>query len=108
MFFGHLPPKASSRFAFCPAAIIRASALVFQSVLVRNRRIPCHSLPSANSGSIHTLRFLTAFRYGSVSMYALTKSMYSSPGPRLRDRPFLLVVHPGFSSQAAQTEPLAR
>jgi hypothetical protein len=34
--------------------------------------------------------------------------MYSSLGLRLRERPFLLVVHCGFREQAAQTEPLAR
>jgi hypothetical protein len=34
--------------------------------------------------------------------------MYSSPGPRLRERPFLLVVHGGFREQAAQIEPFAR
>jgi len=47
---------------FCPVAVIRASALTFSSVLSRKRRIPCQSLPSANKGSIHTLRFLIAFR----------------------------------------------
>jgi hypothetical protein len=107
-FFGLLPPNASSRFTFCPAAIVRASALVFSSVLVLNRRMPCQSFPSANRGSIHTLRLRIALRYGSVSMYALTRSMHSSPGPRLRDRPFLLVVHRGLRAQAAQIEPLAR
>jgi hypothetical protein len=45
---------------FWPVAVTRASVLVFFSVLVRKRRIPCQSLPSANKGSIHTLRFLSA------------------------------------------------
>jgi DNA polymerase I len=36
--------------------------LTFSRVLIRNRRIPCQSLPSAKSCSIHTLRFLIAFQ----------------------------------------------
>jgi hypothetical protein len=60
--FGLLPLKTSSRFTFCPAAIIRVSELVFSSALVRKRRIPCQSLPSANKGSIYTLRLRTGFR----------------------------------------------
>ena len=58
---GPRSPKVSSRLMFCPVAIISASMLTFSRVLIRNRRIPCQSLPSANSGSIDTLRFLIAF-----------------------------------------------
>src|SRR5215203_5198648 len=59
---GPFAPKATSRFTFCPEAIIRASALTFSSPLSLNLRKPCHSLASANSGSTHTARFLSALR----------------------------------------------
>jgi hypothetical protein len=47
---------------FYPVAVTRASVLTFFSALVRKRRMPCQSLPSANKGSIHTLRYLSALR----------------------------------------------
>jgi hypothetical protein len=60
-FLGPLPEKASSRFMFCPVAIISASTFTRQSVLRRNLLIPCHSLASPNMGSTHTLRLRNAF-----------------------------------------------
>src|SRR5919199_141574 len=59
-FFGLRPPKASSRFTFCPEAISNASIVTFLSLRSRNLLIPCHSLASANNGSTHTLLFLRA------------------------------------------------
>ena len=52
---------------FCPAATIKTSALTRLKVLRQKRLITCHILASAKRGSIHTLRFLMAFRYGSIS-----------------------------------------
>lgn len=49
------------RFRFCPEAITSASQLTRQSRRKRNRRIPCHCLPSPKSGSTHTLRLSSAF-----------------------------------------------
>jgi hypothetical protein len=60
-FLGPLPEKLSSRFMFCPVAIISASAFTRQSVLRRNLLIPCHSFASPNMGSTHTLRLRNAF-----------------------------------------------
>ena len=67
-FFGLQPSKASNRFTFWPEAISKASMFTFLSLRSRNLLIPCQSLASANSGSIHTLRFLKAFSYGCVPM----------------------------------------
>jgi hypothetical protein len=60
------PCFASSRFRFCPAAISSASLFTRYSRRRRNRREPCHSLASANSGSTHTLRLRIAFSYADV------------------------------------------
>lgn len=49
------------RLRFCLEAITSASQLTRQSRRKRNRRIPCHCLPSPKSGSTHTLRLLSAF-----------------------------------------------
>ena len=84
-FSGPLLTKASRRFTFWPAAVIRASALTFLSVLVRKRPIPCQSLPSANKGSIHTLRFLRG----------LHQQRYSLPPlPQPKNRAQLRIEHP--------------
>jgi hypothetical protein len=67
-FLGLRPPKASSRFTFCPEAISKASLFTFSSLRSLNLLIPCHySLASANKGSTHTLLFLRAFSYAKVS-----------------------------------------
>src|SRR5215216_2625751 len=50
----------SRRFMFCPAATMSASMFTFFSLLRRNLLMPCHSLASANKGSIHTLRLRKA------------------------------------------------
>src|SRR6266516_4516043 len=55
------PRFLSKRFRFCPAAIRNASQLTRQSRRKRKRRMPCHSLASANKGSTHTLRLRRAF-----------------------------------------------
>src|ERR1700726_4745962 len=60
------PRFLSSRLRFCPAARIRPSQLTRHSSRKRKRRMPCQSLPSANNGSTHTLRFLRAFLEASV------------------------------------------
>src|SRR5215470_18440710 len=59
---GRLPhPRfCRRRLRFCPEAITRASQLTRQSRRKRKRRMPCHCLPSPNSGSIHTFRLLSA------------------------------------------------
>ena len=48
------------RLRFWPEAITKAKPLTRQSRRKRKRRIPCHCLPSPNSGSIHTFRLLSA------------------------------------------------
>jgi hypothetical protein len=62
IFFERLGPKATSRLAFCPEAIMRASKFTFSSPLNLNLLNPCHSLASANRGSTHTWRFPMALR----------------------------------------------
>ena len=54
------PRFCRRRLRFWPEAITNASQLTRQSRRKRKRRIPCHCLPSPNSGSIHTFRLLSA------------------------------------------------
>lgn len=54
------PRFLSSRLRFCPAALISASPFTRQSRRRRKRLMPCQSLPSAKSGSTHTLRLRIA------------------------------------------------
>lgn len=92
---------------FCPEATIRASVFTFSSSLGLKRLKPCHSFASPNKGSTHTARLRKALRYGSLSRYALTLSMYSSSRPRLTHRPFGLFVHLLFRGHLLQVEAFA-
>ena len=65
-FRGPRRPNFSSRFTFWPEATSRASAFAFSSPRSLNLLIPCQYLASAKSGSIHTLRFLSASSWGKV------------------------------------------
>src|SRR5258708_33745229 len=60
------PRFCNKRLRFCPVAVTRASQVTFWSRRKRKRRIPCHSLASANSGSTQTLRLFMAFWYAEV------------------------------------------
>ena len=107
IFFGLGLPNSTSRLTLCPEAIMRASEFTFSSPLSLNLLEPCHSLASANTGSTHTARFLSALRYASVWRYALTLSRYSSSKPRLNHRPFGPFVHLLFRGHSLQAEALA-
>jgi hypothetical protein len=68
------PDRLSSRFRFCPAAIMGASPAIskpcmfaFSNPRSLSRRKPCHSLASAKSGSTQTWRLRIAFWYASVA-----------------------------------------
>src|SRR5712692_612717 len=60
------PCFLSRRLRFCPAARMSALQLTRQRSRKRKHLIPCQSLPSAKSGSTHTLRLRKAFLYDSV------------------------------------------
>jgi hypothetical protein len=64
---GPRPPNSSSRFMFCPEAVIKTSQFARSSVLSLILPIPCHCLASPKSGSIHTCLFRMAFLHASVS-----------------------------------------
>lgn len=51
------PRAPSSRFRFCPLAVITASQFTFRNPRSRNRFNPCHFWASPNNGSTHTFRF---------------------------------------------------
>lgn len=59
---GARPSKATSRFRFCPEALLIAAVFIFSKPLSLNLRMPWQSFASAKSGSTHTLRLSRAFR----------------------------------------------
>jgi hypothetical protein len=61
------PARLSRRLRFWPLAVSNAAVLTRHRRRKRNRRNPCHSLASPNSGATHTLRLRIAFWYASVA-----------------------------------------
>ncbi len=71
------PRLASSRLRFCPEASSNAAQLTRHKRRSRNRRIPCHSLAWAKSGSTHTFRLRIALWEASVWWEARTRAKVS-------------------------------